>query len=184
MLFAPSDARQSPTGMVSRRSANRFVQSHNEHGMPKQTPYVALLRAVNVGGTGKLPMTDLKAMCKEAGFANVETYIASGNVVFESVAAPGSVKSALEAKLRAYAGKPVGVALRTAAEMRTILESNPFPKAPANFTAAIFLDDAPPADAIERAVGAVDEKMRLGLREIYVHYASGMGRSKLRIPAA
>jgi uncharacterized protein DUF1697 len=45
------------------------------------TRYVALLRAVNVGGTGKLPMSELWAMCCEAGFAGVETYIASGNVV-------------------------------------------------------------------------------------------------------
>jgi uncharacterized protein (DUF1697 family) len=46
--------------------------------------YIALLRAVNVGGTGKLPMADLKAMCGDAGFARVQTYIASGNAVFES----------------------------------------------------------------------------------------------------
>ena len=46
--------------------------------------YAVLLRAVNVGGTGKLPMSKLKAMCEDAGFAEVQTYIASGNVVFES----------------------------------------------------------------------------------------------------
>ena len=44
--------------------------------------FVALLRAVNVGGTGKLPMSDLKEMCEALGFAGVRTYIASGNVVF------------------------------------------------------------------------------------------------------
>jgi len=47
------------------------------------TRYVALLRAVNVGGTGKLPMADLKALCTELGFKRVETYIASGNVIFD-----------------------------------------------------------------------------------------------------
>lgn len=46
--------------------------------------YIALLRAVNVGGTGKLPMADLKAMCVELGFGKVQTYIASGNVVLQS----------------------------------------------------------------------------------------------------
>src|SRR5262245_13914855 len=46
--------------------------------------YITLLRAVNVGGTGKLPMSDLKSLCIEAGFTDVETYIASGNVVFTS----------------------------------------------------------------------------------------------------
>ncbi|HEY0489493.1 MAG TPA: DUF1697 domain-containing protein, partial [Telluria sp.] len=51
------------------------------------TTFIALLRAVNVGGTGKLPMTELKAMCEAAGFTNVRTYIASGNVVFDSALA-------------------------------------------------------------------------------------------------
>ena len=45
--------------------------------------FIALLRAVNVGGTGKLPMGDLKRLCEKAGFRNVRTYIASGNVVAE-----------------------------------------------------------------------------------------------------
>jgi uncharacterized protein (DUF1697 family) len=46
--------------------------------------YVALLRAVNVGGTGKLAMSKLKAMCAAEGFTEAETYIASGNVVFSA----------------------------------------------------------------------------------------------------
>ena len=55
--------------------------------------YVALLRAVNVGGTGKLAMSDLKAICREAGFSHVETYIASGNVVFQAKMSAGEVKT-------------------------------------------------------------------------------------------
>ena len=60
------------------------------------TAYVALLRAVNVGGTGKLAMTDLAAMCKDAGFRQVKTYIASGNVIFTSAKSETTVKAALE----------------------------------------------------------------------------------------
>lgn len=146
--------------------------------------YIALLRAVNVGGTGKLPMAELKAMCVEAGFAGVQTYIASGNVVFKSAASPAEVKAALEGRLLAYAGKPVGAAVRTAEEMAAVLAANPFPDAAPNRTVAIFLDAQPPADALERATGAKDEEMRLGAREIYVHYGDGMADSKLRIPAA
>jgi len=123
-------------------------------------------------------------MCRDAGFARVETYIASGNVVFESKAAPSKVKSELEARLLAYAGKPVGVVVRTAAEMAAILKANPFPNAEPKYAYAIFLDHRPPRDALNHAVGRRDEEMRLGEREIYVHYASGMGHSKLRIPAA
>jgi uncharacterized protein (DUF1697 family) len=146
--------------------------------------YVALLRAVNVGGTGKLPMTDLKAMCEELGFAHVQTYIASGNVVFESKAPEAKVKAALEKRLQSYAGAPIGVIVRTDAEMAAVLKANPFPKASPSQAVAIFLDKPPPRDALDHAAGVNDEAMRLGKREVYVHYPSGMGRSKLRIPAA
>jgi uncharacterized protein (DUF1697 family) len=148
------------------------------------TAFIALLRAVNVGGTGKLPMTDLKAMCEAAGFAQVRTYIASGNVVFESDKREAAVKADLEARLADYAGKPVGVVVRTAAEMAAVRDANPFPDEAPNRTVAIFLDEAPPPDAIEKAVGGQDEEIRLGRREIYVCYGEGMGQSKLRIPAA
>jgi uncharacterized protein (DUF1697 family) len=148
------------------------------------TTYIALLRAVNVGGTGKLPMADLKAMCRAAGFARAETYIASGNVVFESRAPAAAVKAELEKRLLAYAGKPVGVVLRTGAEMQALLKANPFPNAAPNFAYAFVLDERPPRDALDHAVGIKDEEIRLGKREIYVHYPSGMGRSKLKIPAA
>jgi uncharacterized protein (DUF1697 family) len=148
------------------------------------TRYIALLRAVNVGGTGKLLMSDLKSLCEEAGFARAETYIASGNVVFESKAAPARVKAALETRLAAHAGKPIDVILRTAAEMAAVLAANPFPEAATKHTYAIFLDAAPPRDALAHAVGQQDERMALGTREIFVHYVNGSGRSKLRIPAA
>jgi uncharacterized protein (DUF1697 family) len=148
------------------------------------TRYVALLRAVNVGGTGKLPMSDLKALCRDAGFERVETYIASGNAVFESKAAPSTVKAELEGRLQAYAGKPVGVVVRSASQMQSVLKANPFAEAEPRHTYAIFLDEPPPADALALVSGQNDEQMHLGDREIFVHYGSGMGRSKLRIPAA
>ena len=148
------------------------------------TVYVALLRAVNVGGTGKLPMAVLKAMCVAVGFKNVRTYIASGNVVFESGAPEKRVKSLLEARLKSYARKPVGVAVRTARELKAVLDANPFSEAAPNRTVAIFLDEAPPKDALDHVVGRRDEELRSGAREIFVHYAGGIGTSKLRIPAA
>ncbi len=146
--------------------------------------YIALLRAVNVGGTGKLPMTELKAMCEAAGFLSVRTYIASGNVVFQSPKKETQVKAALEAALSAYAGKPVGVMVRTAAEMAAVLKRNPFSKMPANRTVAFFLDAKPSADALETVTNRASEQLRLGAREIYGYYPDGQGNSKLKIPAA
>lgn len=151
---------------------------------PRLSAYVALLRAVNVGGTGKLPMSELKAMCEGAGFAAVKTYIASGNVVFTSRLPEAGVKAALESRLEAYAGKPVGVVIRTPKEMADVLGANPFPDAAPNRTVAIFLDARPPADALHDIRHQKDEKLALGQREIYVHYGDGMADSKLVIPHA
>lgn len=148
------------------------------------TTYIALLRAVNVGGTGKLPMAELKAMCERAGFAEVQTYIASGNVVFESSESAAKVKAALEAAMLAYAGAPVRVLVRTAAEMAAVVAANPFPDAAPNRTVAIFLDAAPAAAALTAVTGKKNEVLALGKREIYVHYGDGMADSKLKIPAA
>src|SRR5260370_16855769 len=146
------------------------------------TRYIALLRAVNVGGTGKLPMADLKSICEDLRFARVETYIASGNVVFESKAAPSKVKSELEARLLEYAGKPIGVLVRTAEEMRAVLKANPFGDSEAKYTYAIFLDHSPPRDALAHVTGQIDEKMSLCHREIFVRSPSLIGRPKLKIP--
>lgn len=148
------------------------------------TAYIALLRAVNVGGTGKLPMADLKRIGEDAGFAHVRTYIASGNVLFASDSDEAAVKAALEARLEAYAGKRVGVLVRSAAEMAAIAAANPFPDAAPNRVVAIFLDAAPPVDALDAVTGRQDEELRRGTRELYVHYGDGMAHSKLRIPAA
>jgi uncharacterized protein (DUF1697 family) len=146
--------------------------------------FVVLLRAVNVGGAGKLPMSGLKRLCEKAKFRNVRTYIASGNVVAERDGSETEAKAALEAELKAYARKPVGVIVRTAAEVAKVVALNPFPDRAANQTVAIFLDRAPAPEALKDIKGQANEEVRLGAREIYVHYPDGIGRSKLRVLAA
>jgi Uncharacterized protein conserved in bacteria len=146
--------------------------------------HIALLRAVNVGGV-QIKMDDLKRLCAEAGFGNVRTYIASGNVILDSDLDEAGVKAELEARLKAAYGRVIGVVIRSPGEMRALAAANPWPDRSPTFTVAIFLDAAPPADALDHAtnVGA-NEEMRLGPREILVFYGDGQGRSKLRIPAA
>jgi uncharacterized protein (DUF1697 family) len=146
--------------------------------------FIALLRAINVGGTGKLPMSDLRSLCEKVGFRNVRTYIASGNVVAERDGSEAGAKGVLEAELGAYAGKPVRVIVRTGAEMSKVVANNPFPDRAASQTVTIFLDLAPPPDVLDDLKGQANEEVRLSAREIYVHYPDGIGRSKLRIPAA
>ena len=145
---------------------------------------IALLRAVNVGGTGTLPMAELKTMAKELGFKDVTTYIASGNLLFDAGGvSEAAVKSRLEKRLEDYAGKPVGVMVRSAAEMEQVVADNPFAGEPGNRVVAIFLDEAPPGSALTDHKGLADEQIALGRREIYVHYPEGQGTSRLIIPA-
>ncbi|MBH9552024.1 DUF1697 domain-containing protein [Inhella gelatinilytica] len=144
--------------------------------------HIAFLRAVNVGGTGKLAMADLKALASELGFQSPRTYIASGNLVFESSLAPDEAKAQLHAGLARLMGQPVGVLMRSATELRELLARNPFPTAEGNRLLVTLLPDAPTQALV--AKGQQDEAWQLLGRELWVHYPSGQGRSKLRIAEA
>ncbi|HEX6742233.1 MAG TPA: DUF1697 domain-containing protein [Sphingomicrobium sp.] len=144
------------------------------------TAYVALLRAVNVGGR-QLAMADLKAAAESLGLDQARTFIASGNLLFASTRSEAALKRALEEGLTAHMGKPVEIMIRSAEEMAAVLAANPFADEPGNRVVAIFFDEAPSAAAIDAAKNVADERLALGRREIYVHYPSGQGRSKLKL---
>ena len=149
------------------------------------TIYAALLRAVNVGGTSKLPMAELKRLAEEAGFVSPRTYIASGNLLFESSLNESAVRERLEQALAKHMGKTVPVMIRTAAELQAIVEANPFKDAPGRRVLASFLHEPPPQDALDHARHLDGERLALGTREIYVDYCGALlGRSKLVLPAA
>jgi uncharacterized protein (DUF1697 family) len=147
------------------------------------TAYVALLRAINVGGR-KLLMDELKALGGELGFRNSRTFIASGNLLFTSNDSEAAVKGKLEAALRDHMEADVPVMVRTASELQAVAEGNPFTDRPGNRVVAMFLDRPPPVDALDHATGVNDERMAFGAREIYIAYGDGMADSKLKIPAA
>ena len=140
---------------------------------------VALLRAVNVGGTGKLPMSELKLMCEEAGFESVQTYIASGNVVFRAADSPEKARSILEKRLEAYAGRKVDVLVRTAREMADLVDANPYPGEPGNRVAVMFLDRRPPPDLAGTARAVTNESFKGAAAEVFIHFPDGQGASKL-----
>jgi uncharacterized protein (DUF1697 family) len=146
--------------------------------------HIALLRAVNVGGTGKLPMAELRALAEQLEFDNPRTYIASGNLVFESALAANKARAKLEAALAAHLGKSIGVVVRSAAELRALLDANPFPDAPSNRVLVSLLNEPVPADWESDVRHKNGELIVAGKRELYVHYVDGQGASKLRIPAA
>ena len=148
------------------------------------TGYAAFLRAVNVGGTGKLPMADLRDLCAKAGFGDVKTYIASGNVALSFDGPEAAVKDRLEAALQDYAGKPVAVLVRTGAQLAAIIDANPYSDQAGNQVIAMLLDAPPDPAMLDAPKGLRDEQLALGTREIYAYFPQGMGQSRLQIPGA
>jgi uncharacterized protein (DUF1697 family) len=144
--------------------------------------YVALLRAVNVGGN-TLPMSVLVHICRTVGFEHPRTYIASGNAVFSTSLTETQVRQALMRPLAEYLGKPIGVQVRTARQLAAVVAANPFPGTEPSRTVAIFLT-TPPPQALQDLRGQTDERLACGKREIYVNYPRGIAASKLKIPAA
>lgn len=147
------------------------------------TSFVALLRGVNLGKR-QLKMADLKRLADDLGLRNARTFIASGNLLFDSAESEKALKKRLEAALHEHMSAKVGVMVRTASELSAAAKANPFADQPGNRVACFFLDDPVPVGALDEAKNVADERMALGVREIYVHYPSGQGQSKLRIPAA
>jgi uncharacterized protein (DUF1697 family) len=146
--------------------------------------FVALLRAVNVGGTGKLPMQDLKAACAKAGLRQVSTYIASGNIVFATDQSAAAVKTLITKLLRdRFALTKTHTLIRTPRKLAKVIAGNPFAAAAAkrpNLLMVNFLDGLPPPDAAA-ALAAYDgpERLRLDGDHLYIDYPEGVGRSKL-----
>ena len=147
------------------------------------TAFVALLRAVNVGGTGMLPMKELQAICVKLGLEKVQTYIQSGNVVFESRMPERILRENLEQALSEKMGRPATVLIRTASELRAALDANPFPAAKPAQVALVFLPEPGPSDLLTGLAITGREEVRLIGREIFIHYPDGMGRSKLKLPS-
>src|SRR5690349_1395165 len=148
------------------------------------TIYVGLLRAINVGGTGKLAMSELCSLCEAAGLKRPKTYIQSGNIVFESALSEAQVKAKLEKLLAVKIGKPVAVLVRTGPELEATLARNPFKRESPARVLIHFLDDPPPGDPLASTTAPGGEQLKLIGRELFVFYPDGQGKSKLKLPFA
>ncbi|MFG2551348.1 DUF1697 domain-containing protein [Streptomyces sp. NPDC048581] len=148
------------------------------------TTYAALLRGINVGGSRKLPMAELRTLMTGIGYGDVRTYLQSGQAVFtadhgdeESLAA--ELASAIEKQF----GFAVDVIVRDHAYLRAVADNCPFPAVelePKQLHVTYF---SAPVDAerfaeIDRAA-YLPEEFRLGDRELYLYAPDGLGRSKL-----
>jgi uncharacterized protein (DUF1697 family) len=148
------------------------------------TVYVALLGGINVGGR-TLRMAALRATAERCGFEDVSTFIQSGNVIFRSRKGATAVTTALHDAILEDAGIDTRVATRTAAQLCTVVDANPFLDRSDDPTklSVVFLFDgaAPTLSALDPSVYAPDEVNVIG-QEAYLHTPNGMGKSKL-VPA-
>lgn len=145
---------------------------------------IGLLRAINVGGTGKVAIADLRKLVEDEGFTQVKSYIASGNLVFEGAGKPAD----LEARFEAAAGKTLGLKsdwiLRSPAEWTAMIAANPFVEfskaTPSKYLVTVFKTEPDPKRLAEvEAMATLGEQMKLVGRALYICFPEGSGNSKL-----
>ena len=127
-------------------------------------------------------MAKLCDMGNACGFAKVRTFIASGNLLFQSDLEEAEIMAVLEKRLFDYAGKRVPVLLRTAREMDAIVAADPFTDAHPSRNLVYFYHQAPPPDLIERCRDVRGERLAVSRRELYVDYGDGIRHTRLKIP--
>ncbi|MBK1882386.1 DUF1697 domain-containing protein [Luteolibacter pohnpeiensis] len=144
--------------------------------------YIALLRGINVGGKAKLPMKELVTIFKSLGYQHVQTYIQSGNVVFESSSTIGTKE---REKIRQAIGSQKGfepaILAITAKQLRDVIQRNPFPSEGGKDLHVFFLDSAAksPDLAKMQAIQTASEQFELQEHAFYLFAPDGIGRSKL-----
>ncbi|HEV3282276.1 MAG TPA: DUF1697 domain-containing protein [Acidimicrobiales bacterium] len=147
--------------------------------------YVAMLRSVNVSGRNRLAMDQLRALVAAAGFADVATYVQSGNVVLSGRGSPRSVGLAIAEQMTSDLGWSVPVLVRTKAELEAVLELNPFVRRgvdPKTLHVTFLADEPDPqaADALNAGHDrSGDDRVMVVDREAYLHCPGGYGRTKL-----
>jgi uncharacterized protein (DUF1697 family) len=150
------------------------------------TVFIALLRAVNVGGSGKVAMSDLRAMAADMGLEAPRTLLQSGNLVFSAKDKAAFLESSLEAETARRFGLKTAYLVRTAAEWHELIAANPFPKEakadPAHLV-AMPLKRAPDTAAVQALREAIKgrETVECIGRTLYLVYPDGIGTSKLTI---
>ena len=146
------------------------------------TGYVALFRSMDNGGCERtLPMSTLAEMCAASGRSRAQTFVADGNVVFQSDSGEHDLRFALESRLRNHGTAIDQVVLRTASELADVIARNPFPDAAGNRVLVLFSDASLPSDPFSGMTGVGNERIQLGRRELFIFYPDGMAVTRLRL---
>lgn len=147
------------------------------------TRYAALLRGINVGGHGRLPMADLRALLDSLGFQNVTTYLQSGQAAFDASGDEADTAAAIRAELAARTGTEIDVIVRSHDYLRAVVENCPFDADRYTGRQIHAAYASGPLDAerfqVIDPVAFAPERFVLGDRLIYLLLPDGAGRSKL-----
>ncbi len=146
--------------------------------------WVALLRGINVGGNGKVPMKDLKSFFTDAGCTNVRTYIQSGNVVFDAPETLATdIPDLIAARIKETLGVNTWLVVRNREEMKQTIAHNPFADldAPPTSVAVTFLTAAPANGAIAYLDDneSIPDKAILAGKDVYLYLPNGFSGSQL-----
>ena len=141
-----------------------------------------MLRGINVGGKRRVKMDELKEFYASMGCLNVQTYVQSGNVIFQHRDTNGSkLASKIERSLNEHFGLDIAVIIRTQEEFNRLLDKNPFADKDESKLHVTFLSSKPqkiPTDQIER-YAAAGEAYSISDKEVYLFCPDGYGRTKL-----
>ncbi|MBB2741430.1 UNVERIFIED_ORG: uncharacterized protein (DUF1697 family) [Microbispora rosea subsp. rosea] len=143
--------------------------------------YVALLRGINVNPATAVAMADLRGLLERLGHGNVRTHLRSGNALFTADGDAEPIAAAIERGIREELGLSVAVIVRTAEQLRGVVEHNPLEvRDPARF-AVVFLARPPDREGLASIDPAAyaPEEMRIGERELYIYFPDGLRRPKL-----
>jgi uncharacterized protein (DUF1697 family) len=148
------------------------------------TTCIALLRGINVGGHNRILMPELRELAAGLAWADVQSDLQSGNLVFRAGSSPRQVAIELERAIEARFGLHVAVVVRGATEWTSYVAGNPFPGATATEPGLVMLalSKEPPkagATAELQARATQGERVRQVGDAVWIHYAGGAGRSRL-----
>ena len=143
--------------------------------------YAFLFRAVNVGGTATLPMAQLRDLAAELGATEVQTYIASGNLIAAPPADPGDFARALETEVESRFGFRREVIVRDASALRAARDAHPFSVVDPRFSYLVPLSATPASGAIAEAseLPTRNDEWALIGDDVHVRFERGAGSAEL-----
>jgi uncharacterized protein (DUF1697 family) len=146
--------------------------------------FIGLLRGINVGGHNKVPMSELRTLCAELGWENIQTYIQSGNLVFAASGKPAALEAALQQAIEKHFGFSISIIIRSAADWPAYIKSNPFLDACKKDPHLVMLclsQASLKSDASDRLRERATNGERIAQigDALWIHFAGGVARSKL-----